>query len=252
VTVAVRARGLGVRFHFDRQSRPVTPALARLRRGSTSTWALRDVDLDLRAGERLALIGRNGAGKTTLLRLLAGVFTPDEGTLAIRGPVGSLLSIESGLMSALTGRENALLLGVLAGLSRADARMRLEAVRERSGLGGAFDRPTSSYSEGMRARLGFAVIEQSDPAVLLLDEVHEALDHTFHDEVVRGAERIAERGGIVIAAGHDHAVLERLCSHAATLEDGHIVEIGDFTTVARRYLGGRVARDAEAPGTLAR
>jgi len=234
VSGAVRAEDVGVRFFFDRQRRPVTPALARLRRGCTSSWALQGLSFAAGPGEGVALVGHNGAGKTTLLRLLAGVFAPDAGRLRVDGRVGSLLSIESGLMSPLTGRENAQLLAVLRGRRRGDP-ADLEEVRRRSDLGPAFDRPVSSYSQGMRARLGFAVVELARPTVLLLDEVHEALDHRFHEEVEAAAHAVLARGGVVVAAGHDHALLERLCDRALLLDGGRLVQDGPFAEVAERY-----------------
>ena len=114
----------------------------------------------------------------------------DTGTVHIDGVVGSLLSIQAGVTGLLTGRENAMLLGVLTGLyAHGGPRLALDDVRERSGLGDAFEHPVSSYSQGMRARLGFAVVDRLEPHVLLLDEVHEALDHEFR----RGMEERALR-----------------------------------------------------------
>jgi ABC-type polysaccharide/polyol phosphate transport system ATPase subunit len=223
---AIRLEGLGVRFAFDRQQRPMTPLAARIRRRTTTAWALRGVDLHVEAGESLALIGPNGAGKTTLLRVLAGVLPADEGTALVDGRVGSLLSIQAGVTSLLTGRENAMLLGVLKGLSRTESRLALDDVRERSGLGDAFEHPVSTYSQGMRARLGFAVVDRLEPRVLLLDEVHEALDHEFRRGMEQRAAEIVEAGGIVVAAGHDHAELSRLCEGALLLDDGHVAAHG--------------------------
>jgi ABC-type polysaccharide/polyol phosphate transport system ATPase subunit len=213
----IRVDRLGVCFDLDRQQRPMTPAMRRVRRRHTTIWALRDVSFELAPGAGVALIGPNGAGKTTLLRALAGVLPADEGSVEVRGRIGSLLSVDGGLMPPLTGRENALLLGVLAGLSRAQARVAVDAIKRRSDLGEAFERAVSTYSQGMQARLGFAVVEQTDPEVLLLDEVHEAIDEQFRPEVEATAAAIRERGGIVIAAGHDHAELARLCDQALVL-----------------------------------
>jgi lipopolysaccharide transport system ATP-binding protein len=217
---------LGVRFAFDRQRRPVTPMAARIRRRCTHSWALRDVDLEIRGGQGIALVGANGAGKTTLLRVLAGVLPADAGTAVMDGRVGSLLSIQAGVTGLLTGRENAHLLGVLTGQSRSGARAALDDVRDRSGLGEAFDRPVASYSQGMRARLGFAVVDRLDPDILLLDEVHEALDHDFRNVMEERARRIIHKGGIVVAAGHDHAELSRLCDRALVLREGQVAESG--------------------------
>jgi ABC-type polysaccharide/polyol phosphate transport system ATPase subunit len=112
------AEGVGLQFFFNRHLRVITPGEARLRGHGFTTWGLRDVTFSIGSGEGTALIGRSGSGKTTLLRVLAGVFAPDRGKLEIRGRVASLLSVDAGLLGLLTGRENALLLGVIAGLSR--------------------------------------------------------------------------------------------------------------------------------------
>ena len=233
----VRADGLGVRFLFDRQSRVVTATLAGLRRRGSESWGLRDVSFELGPGEAVALIGPSGSGKTTLLRTIARILAPDRGRLDVEGRVASLLSIDAGLTPVLTGRENSRLLGVLAGLPRAEARRRVDAVRERTGLRDEFDHPVSSYSQGMRARLGFAVAEQIDPSILLLDEVHEALDHEFRTVVAERAAAMLDEGGIVVAAGHDHPMLERLCDRALHLEHGRLVQDGPFDAVQAAYLG---------------
>jgi ABC-type polysaccharide/polyol phosphate transport system ATPase subunit len=232
----VVASGLGIRFLFDHERRVVTPALAHIRRRGAEVWGLRDIDLELRGGEGVALLGPSGSGKTTFLRVLGGIYAPDEGTLEIDGRVASLLSVDAGLLTLLTGRENAQLLGVLAGRSLRAARADLDAVRERSRLGASFDRPVSSYSQGMRARLGFAVADRADPSVLLLDEVHEALDHEFREIVRRRAEQIVASGGIVIAAGHDHPLLAQFCSRAVFLAGGRVQSVGPFDEVREEYL----------------
>jgi ABC-type polysaccharide/polyol phosphate transport system ATPase subunit len=233
----VRVDGLGIRFLFDRHRRVVTPTLARLRRRGTESWGLRGVTLAIGAGEGVALLGPSGSGKTTLLRVLAGVLLPDEGAVEVRGRIGSLLSIDAGLIANLTGRENTQLRGVLSGLARAEARASLEDVRARSRLEEAFDRPVSSYSQGMRARLGLTVAEQIEPDVLLLDEVHEALDHAFRAIVADHVRAILASGGVVVAAGHDHPLLASLCSRALLLDRGRVLADGAFEDVRREYLG---------------
>ena len=136
----------------------------------------------------------------------------------------------------LTGRENAVLRGVLAGIPRAESRARLDEIKERTGLGTYFERPVSSYSQGMRARLGFTVADEADPDVLLLDEVHEALDHEFREVVEQRAHEIIAAGGIVVAAGHDHEMLHRLCKRAFWLEGGGVRMEGEFAAVRTAYL----------------
>lgn len=235
MTAAVHAQNAGVSFLFDRQNRVITPVLGRLRRHGATVWGLRGVDVRIEAGEGVALIGLTGSGKTTFLRLLAQVLVPDEGRVDVRGRIGSLLSVQAGLLTPLTGRENSMLLGVLAGLSRAEVKQRLPRIKERSGLGDAFERSVSSYSQGMRARLGFAVASSSDPQVLLLDEVHEAVDQRYRDVIETQARTIRERGGIVVAAGHDHQVLEQVCDRAILFREGRVQADGPFRQVQSLY-----------------
>ena len=246
MTASVRAKGIGVRFVLDRQRRPVTPAMARLRRHCEANWGLRGVDVEIGPGESVALLGGNGAGKTTLLRVMAGVYTLDEGSIDVSGRVGSLLSVNSGLMPELTGRENAVLLGVLAGLGRREATASLDSVLDRSRLGAAFERPVSSYSQGMRARLGFATILESRPQVLLLDEVHEALDDEFRVGFERVSEEIRAAGGIVVVAGHDYRLLARMTSRALHFRDGSLIDDGPFDRVLEDYRSPVPAETASA------
>jgi ABC-type polysaccharide/polyol phosphate transport system ATPase subunit len=242
----VRLSEVGVRFDFDGQGRVVIPGLRHLRRIRASAWGLHDVDLELDPGSALALVGPTGSGKTTLLRVLAGVLPADAGAAVVNGQVGSLLGAEAGLQAQLTGRENCELLAVLAGFSLGHARASTDEVAERSELGDAFDRPVHTYSAGMRARLGLAVIQATTPDVLLLDEVFEALDHRFRAIVEGFAKRLRDQGGIVVAAGHDHQALARICPEAAWLEGGEVRLHGRFDDVIPAY---REATDAEAPAS---
>ena len=233
----VRLEGLGLRFDFDRRSRVVTSVLSRVRRIRATSWGLRGIDLHLEPGTGLALIGPTGSGKTSLLRVLAGVMPADEGQAEVSGRVGSLLATEVGLQALLTGREAAMLLGVLAGLSRGETRTAMESLKERTRLSDAFDRPVYTYSEGMRARLHLAVIQEARPDLLLLDEVFEALDHEFRGIVEEHARQLRRRGGIVVAAGHDHQALQRICPRALWLDRGRVRAEGPFADVVTAYRG---------------
>lgn len=232
----VRARGLGVRFLLDRHRRSITPARARFSRGTREQWGLRDVDLEICSGEGLALLGRSGSGKSTLLGAIAGVLPADGGELCVEGTVNALLSRGAGLHGKLDGFQNSMLLGVMAGLSRAEMRAAMPEVRQLSELGEAFDAAANTYSNGMRARLGFYACAPARPDLLLLDEIHEALDHDFRTRLADHARQRLDDGGVVVAAGHDHQMLGRLCSRAAWLEDGRIRQLGDFEAVRVAYM----------------
>jgi ABC-type polysaccharide/polyol phosphate transport system ATPase subunit len=232
----IRCEDVGVRFQLDRARNVVTPAYARLVRSGETVWGLESATLEVKPGEAIALVGRSGSGKTTLLRALAGVLPADRGTLTITGRIGSLLAIDAGLLSRLTGTENAVLLSVLAGMTRKQAAQALPRIREISGLGAAFERPVSAWSQGMRARLGFAVADCMEPDILLLDEVHEALDHEFRAVIEERAHALKLGGGIVVAAGHDHGLLERVCDRAVLIQDGRVVDDGPVDRVAGDYV----------------
>jgi ABC-type polysaccharide/polyol phosphate transport system ATPase subunit len=236
VSGSVEAAGLGVRFQFDRHRRVISPTVAWTHRRGPIVWGLRGVDMRIGPGEGVALVGSIGSGKTSLLRTFAGILPADEGSVTVTGQVGTLLSTQAGLLSTLTGRENALLLGVLYGLTRRETEEAIEEIKERTWLGDAFELPVATYSEGMRARLGFAVATFKPVDVLLLDEVHESLDHEFRHVVVECAEAIRASGGIVVAAGHDHAALESICDRGVLLAGGRIADDGPFDTVVDEYL----------------
>jgi lipopolysaccharide transport system ATP-binding protein len=232
----ISCENVGVRFQLDRARNVVTPTHARLVRSGETVWGLDGATLEVGPGEAIALVGPSGSGKTTLLRVLAGVLPADRGTLSVSGRVGSLLAIDAGLLARLTGGENATLLSVLSGMSRKEAARAMPRIREVSGLGAAFDRPVSAWSQGMRARLGFAVADCMRPDILLLDEVHEALDHEFRAVIEERAQALKRDGGIVVAAGHDHGLLERVCERAALMRDGRVVDDGPVDRVAGDYV----------------
>ena len=248
MSAAIRATDLGVRFQFDRTQHVITPARAGLSGNVSETWGLRGLELEAGPGDGIALLGPTGSGKTTLLRAIASVMPADEGSIEVSGRVASMISINAGLIDSLTGRENAMLLGVLTGMSRADCRAGLDEIRERSQLGDAFDLPASSYSQGMRARLCFTASTRFHPDILVLDEVHEAFDHEWREQVRLRSEQIRASGGIVVAAGHDHPLLARLCGRAVLLADGRVTAAGGFDEVRRNYLGAAATENEGETG----
>jgi lipopolysaccharide transport system ATP-binding protein len=167
-------------------------------------WPFKDFSLELKKGEVLGILGKNGAGKSTLLRLLAGVILPDAGVVIRRDNSSvQLLTVNLGFERILTGRENAIMAGMLLGKSRAEVLARLDKVKEFSGLGNFFDEPVYAYSSGMVARLGFSVAVEADPDVLLLDEILSVGDAEFKEKSRAKTRELIRSGKSVVIVSHD-------------------------------------------------
>jgi lipopolysaccharide transport system ATP-binding protein len=202
---------------------------------SNAFWALHDVSFDLRHGETLGVIGRNGAGKSTLLRLLAGILAPDTGSILHKTDKVSLLALQAGFIPALTGRENAVLSGILLGMQRAEVEARMDEMVRFAELEQFIDEPVRTYSSGMRARLGFTVAFQADPDVLLIDEVLGIGDASFKEKSSAAMrEKIASDKTVVIVTHHPETILD-LCDRVAWVNQGVTVEVGEPHQVVDNY-----------------
>lgn len=172
-------------------------------------WPFKDINLELKRGETLGVVGRNGAGKSTLLRLLAGIIKPDTGRLIKRPKLNiQLLSVNLGFERILSGRENAVMAGMLLGKSRKDIESRLDAIKDFSELADFFEQPVYTYSSGMLARLGFSIAIEADPDILLLDEVLNVGDRPFRIKSRAKAVELIESGRSVILVSHDPKTLK--------------------------------------------
>jgi lipopolysaccharide transport system ATP-binding protein len=202
---------------------------------SNSFWALHDVSFDLRHGETLGVIGHNGAGKSTLLRVLAGILAPDKGQV-IRGSERiSLLSLQLGFAPYLSGRQNAILSGILLGRSRREMEERMDEITHFAGLEEFIDEPVRAYSSGMRARLGFTIAFQADPDVLLVDELLGVGDADFKAKSTAAMrEKIASDKTVVIVTHSIDTVME-LCDRVVWVHHGVTAEVGEPAMVVRSY-----------------
>jgi lipopolysaccharide transport system ATP-binding protein len=182
-------------------------------------WALNDVSFDVYHGETLGIVGRNGAGKSSLLRVLAGIVNPDKGKVINHGVTASLLSLQVGFVNHLTGRENAILSGMMLGLSKDAVLERLGDIQEYSDIGDFFDQPVNTYSSGMRARLGFSVAIYVNPDVILLDEVLGVGDIEFREKSGETIRSIIKSDKTVVLVSHDGGVIKRLCDRVIWVDD---------------------------------
>ena len=207
-------------------------------RAQTGVLALAGVSLDIRAGEKVGVVGGNGAGKSTLLRVMAGVLAVDEGVCDAEGASTALLSFNAGLDGDLSGARNIVMHGMLTGLTRAEAASRVPAVVEMSGLKEAIDRRVSTYSTGMRARLGFWTAMNLAPDVLLVDEVLSVGDREFHERSRQAMIDRFESGRTVVLASHNVAFVGQMCDRVVWLDGGCIRMDGAAKDVVRAYEGG--------------
>ncbi|MDF9832398.1 lipopolysaccharide transport system ATP-binding protein [Ereboglobus sp. PH5-5] len=203
-------------------------------------WALRGLNLQIYEGEKLGIIGRNGCGKSTLMRVLAGIYGIDEGKMLFSRPNVhvELLSLGVGFEGNLTGEENAILNGMLMGKSRGHMLERIDKIREFSGLGDFFYYPVYTYSSGMNLRLGFSVAMETDPDVLLIDEVLGVGDEVFAAKSEAAIKEKFSSNRTVVLISHDAETIKRMCGRAIWLEKGQILAEGDPGEVAEKYHTG--------------
>jgi len=205
-------------------------------RNDEAFWALRGITLSAGPGEVVGIVGSNGAGKSTLLRVMARIMKPDKGVAIVRGTVGTLLTFGAGFNPDLTGRENVFLNGAILGLSQSEIRDRLDAIVELAGVGDFFDAPVSTYSSGMRARLGFAVAVHVNPDVLLVDEVVQVGDAFFQRKAGNILDQFRGQRKVIALVTHSPGVVERYCTRAVWMERGAVRREGPPAEVMAEYL----------------
>jgi lipopolysaccharide transport system ATP-binding protein len=201
-------------------------------------WAVRNVDLVVRRGECLGLIGHNGAGKTTLLRMLNGLVKPDTGRIEIRGRVGALIALGAGFNPILTGRENIYVNASVLGMRRADVEARIEEVIEFSEIRAFIDTPVRNYSSGMTVRLGFSVAAlMLEPDILFLDEVLAVGDMAFTLKCLNLMRSIMDRTACVFVS-HNMPLVSSFCTHVRMMHRGQLVsQVGEpMEEVIARYV----------------
>ena len=189
--------------------------------------ALDDVSFSLKAGDRLGLVGRNGAGKTTILKVLYGIYKPTHGRVTINGQVDALFNINIGFRREATGRRNIELRGLINGWTEQQIAARMDEIIAFSELAEFIDMPFKTYSQGMGARLAFAVATALQPEILLMDEWIGAGDQDFQDKARARMNELAEKAGIIVLASHNHGLLKQSCNKILELEGGRVKQFYD-------------------------
>ena len=199
-------------------------------------WALKDVSLEIKQGERIGIIGRNGAGKSTLLKLLSRITEPTTGRISIKGRVSCLLEVGTGFHPELTGRENIYLNGAILGMSRAEIKRKFDEIVAFAEVERFLDTPVKHYSSGMYVRLAFAVAAHLEPEVLIVDEVLAVGDVEFQRKCLGKMQDIADnQGRTVLFVSHNMDALQRLCPQSFMFERGRLIDSGSTTRLIAQY-----------------
>lgn len=215
--------------------RMVTDSRINWESGPVQVEALRDVSFAVRAGERVALIGRNGAGKTTLLKIIAGIYTPTCGRISTTGKVAALIDPSLGTEGDATGYENIFLAGMNMGFSRAEIKHRLPEIEEFTELGNFLNLPLRTYSMGMRSRLSFAIATSIEPEILVVDEMIGTGDSAFFEKASKRIATLMDRSAILIFASHSKESVRKFCNKAILLDRGNMKAFGPVDEVIAQY-----------------
>ncbi|MGD1872012.1 MAG: ABC transporter ATP-binding protein [Mastigocoleus sp.] len=198
-------------------------------------WALKNVDLQLKKGESIGLVGANGAGKSTLLRIISGLIKPDTGNVKVRGKLAPLIALGAGFNPILTGRENVYANMAILGLSSSEITERFEDVIQFAEIDEAIDAPVQTYSSGMAARLGFACAVYIEPDILLIDEVLAVGDIKFRMKCYQRLEKMRENGTAFILVAHNPHVILNVCDRAVYLNKGNFICEGRTEDILNQY-----------------
>ena len=205
---------------------------------SDQIWALKDINLEIKQGEILGIIGKNGAGKTTLLKIISRITSPTKGSINIRGRTASLIAVGTGFHPELTGRENIYLNGSILGLRKYEIDQRFDKIVDFSGVEKYIDTPVKRYSSGMYVRLGFSVAAHLEPDILIVDEVLAVGDAEFRQKALGKMEETSkEEGRTVLFVSHNMAAIRQLCNKCILLDKGSLKAIGQTEKIVKNYLG---------------
>jgi ABC-type polysaccharide/polyol phosphate transport system ATPase subunit len=198
-------------------------------------WALQDIDLDIEAGTTLGVVGRNGAGKSTLLSIISGVLKPTTGEVAVQGRLSAIFGLGAGFNPLFTGRENAMLSGLILGIEYEEMLARFDEIEAFADIGEFMDQPIKTYSSGMRGRLGFAVAVSVEPDVLVLDEALSAGDSAFKKKAIQRMYELRDSGSTVLFVSHSMGMVKRFCTQAVLLHKGRLLRTGSPDEVVEHY-----------------
>jgi len=236
--IAIRAHNLSKVYRlYDRSLHRLKESFDPFRRSYHRDFhALKDVNFEIRKGETFGIIGKNGSGKSTLLKIIAGVLTPSEGKLEVRGKVSALLELGIGFNPEMTGLENIYFSGTIMGYSREEMDAKQEDILAFADIGDYIHQPVKTYSSGMFVRLAFAVATKVDPEILVVDEALAVGDIFFQSKCMLLMKKMIDRGVTLLFVSHDTTSVTNLCRKAIYLDQGLVKASGESLKVTDFYL----------------
>ena len=236
---AIRVRDVSLTYRTNLQKNPTLKSaivrLGRRERIVREVKALQGVTFDVPHGKVMGVIGSNGAGKSTLMRTVAGILPPTSGRIEVNGRVSTLLALGVGFNSALTGKENVILGGLAAGLTRPEIRDKYEEITAFAELDEFMDMPMRTYSSGMYSRLAFAVAVHMDPDILIIDEALSAGDAHFKQKASDKMAELVSKARTMLVVSHALGTIKELCDEAVWLHKGKLVGRGDPEEMISAY-----------------
>ena len=240
VPLAVKVNDLSITYRTTFERKPtLKQALVRFGRGQRAVKeieAIKDISFDVRNGTSMGIIGSNGAGKSTLMRAMAGILPPTTGSIEVWGRASTLLALGVGFNHNLTGRENIILGGLAAGLSRRDVEERAVEVAEWTELGDFIDMPMQTYSSGMIARVGFSVAVHMKPDILMIDEALSTGDAHFREKANAKMAELRESARAMFLVSHGLGSIKEMCNEAIWLDRGKMMMRGEPEDVVKAYM----------------
>lgn len=224
---------------YKRYNRPIDRLKEILLPGKSHAqnfWALQDINLVVAEGETLGIIGQNGSGKSTLLQIIAGTLAPTTGEISVKGRVSALLELGSGFNPEFTGRQNVFFNGQILGLSREEIKTKFDRIAAFADIGDFIDQPVKTYSSGMVVRLAFAVVANTDPKILIVDEALAVGDAKFQARCMKRIRQLKEQGVTILFVSHDSSSIKALCQRVVLLNQGRILEVGSPKDVVNHYI----------------
>ncbi len=234
--IAIEVNNLWIGYK-NIQAYSIKKSLLKLKKAHVKEFqAVKGVSFTVPKGEILGIIGKNGSGKSTMLKALAGIFSPDQGTIDLKGHTVSLLSIGVGFQKEVTGRENILLSGMLLGFSEEEIRAKMPEIIEFAELGKFIDMPVKTYSSGMHSKLAFSITAILETEIMLIDEVLSVGDAKFKKKsYAKMKELISNKNRTVVIVSHSIDTLLDLCDRVMWMHDGEIKMMGEPETVLEQY-----------------